>query len=616
METTMNQCSTDQSVIKEGIAKVLNATGTGMVLAWDYTVLACKKSYKLLKKTGKAKGMFTKGLATIQTSETKQIQEKIVQYQKKIQALYFEIGKEGAKVTDGTQPLESDPVKQLISEVREYENEINRLTDRMIAIQKEKQAKAAQKRSIKQQKSTATEISESIDFKKVNRNLESAINKACRQGTFDSLSEREIFNKVANDLLDNDIEIKMLAASELGKLKLKAAVPVLMAAADYNISNLTSEIVNALIAIDDPLAIPLFKKKRLDPKFTVRIACLRGIYKNASNEDAVNILSEGLRDRHPEVRRTAATFIGWRDLSDAVPALLQSLRDSDNSVRKATITALANLKDDSTVLPIIKLLGDKELEVREKAYDAIVSITDEKISFDVHLFGQALTDGVNNVRDWWQETRLKMVKEDLLEEDDTDGYLQFSTEKPVSAFDKETINIDEIDAVDETLTDNFTSSDEVDEHLAKAVQALDKVTIDQSDRSDDRDVSQQTKEKDEVDKQAVFNNKTESDINENSIIETEDSEAEDSDNETNITEVSDNETNQTETSIAEDSETETNITEVSDNETNQTEISIAETNDHSDIDETETSEDLNVPGEKNVSDEIPNTEDSKKNGTD
>jgi len=410
MEATMNQDAYEPSSFKKGVAKTLNATGSGLVTAWDFTALACLKTVNLFKKAGKAKGMFTKGLATIKSSEVKQIQDKIIQYQRKIQALYFEIGKEGAKHADDAQPLESEAIKKLIAEVKEFENEINRLKTRLIEIRKEKDAKAAQKRLSKQQVASPV-IQKKVDFRKIDRRLEEAISKACRQGEFESLSEREIFNKVANDLLDHEMEIKMLAAAELGKMKLKASIPVLIAAADYNHSDLNSEIVNALIAIGDPLSIPLYKNKRFDPKFTVRIACLRGIYKSAEPEEATLILTEGLRDRHPEVRRTAATFIGWRDLSDAVPALIQSMRDADASVRKAAINALSNIKDDATVLPIIKLLGDKELEVREKAFEAIQSITGEDFSFDVHLFGPALTQAVNDVRDWWQNTRLNMLNQ-------------------------------------------------------------------------------------------------------------------------------------------------------------------------------------------------------------
>ena len=73
------------------------------------------------------------------------------------------------------------------------------------------------------------------------KRVESAIAKAVRQAKFESRSEREIFDKVANDLMDSEMEIKVLAAAELGKMGNQAAVPILMAAARFNNPDLTSE---------------------------------------------------------------------------------------------------------------------------------------------------------------------------------------------------------------------------------------------------------------------------------------------------------------------------------------------------------------------------------------
>ena len=131
--------------------------------------------------------------------------------------------------------------------------------------------------------------------------VSSAIEKAVKKGVFESSADQAIFDKVATDLLDNEMEIKVLAAAELGKMANDAAVPFLMEAIGFDHPDLTSEIINSLISIGAPEAVDLFKGKVNDPKYSVRIGCLRGLYKLADDEDAVPLLTEALRDNHPEV---------------------------------------------------------------------------------------------------------------------------------------------------------------------------------------------------------------------------------------------------------------------------------------------------------------------------
>jgi len=138
----------------------------------------------------------------------------------------------------------------------------------------------------------------------------------------------------------------------------------------------------------------------------VRIGCLRGLYKLADNEDSMPLLIEALRDGHPEVRRTALTFIGWKDYTGAVPSVIQCLRDGEPRVRRAAVSTLANLKDSAAVPHLINVLGDKDIEVREKALEALKVISGEDISFDIHASRSALIEAINSFKDWWQKERL------------------------------------------------------------------------------------------------------------------------------------------------------------------------------------------------------------------
>jgi len=180
---------------------------------------------------------------------------------------------------------------------------------------------------------------------------------------------------------------------------------------NINDPSLTSEIVNALIDIGDPDAVPLFKEKVKDPHQRVRVVSLRGLYKLAEDdEEAIQLLTNALRDEHPDVRRSAITFIGWKDNVDAVPTLVQCLKDEDKKVRKAALSALATIRDESSVLPLIRVLRDEDLDMRKKALDTIKMITGEDVAFDLQASGEELTEAIDELANWWQEKRLGEVE--------------------------------------------------------------------------------------------------------------------------------------------------------------------------------------------------------------
>ena len=398
-----------KSVVMGGFAKALNAGGSAAVYTYDLTASSFNTLFKVAKNTPvlsqKIISIFTRGIR--KPTEVKRTEEKISEYEMKIKNLYFEIGKAGAGYSGEGSPLEGEQINKLVGDVREYEKEIQRLRTRITEVIEEKKAEVLRKQDLRRgvvprRASKRDKVTE----ERVTKTTESAIEKALKQGEFKSPSERETFDKVAHDLLDSEIEVRILAAAELGKLEDKAAVPILLEAVKCDNPDLTSEIINSLITIGDSRAIPLFKEEVRSSRHQVRVGCLRGLYKLATDEEAVPILIESLQDQHPKVRRTAATFIGWKDYAGAAPALVQCLNDEDTMVRKAAVSALANIKDDSTVLPLIKVLGDKDREIREKALEAVRVISGEAIAFDLDASGRTLTDEINNLRDWWQQERM------------------------------------------------------------------------------------------------------------------------------------------------------------------------------------------------------------------
>ena len=385
-------------------ARVLNEAGGALVDVFDLGSVAVDKIGSAFKKAPDL---------LVKPSETKIIKDKIKKKEEKIEKLYSEIGKEGVRYSDADveSPLERETVKSLISDVREYEKEVQRLKSRIGELKEEEKAETLRKRKLKEE---AMPTKEKVEIKDVPvvKAVKLEIENALRDGVFESTSEKAKFEKVANDLLDSDMEVKILAVAELAKMKNEAAVPVLTKTVKFEDPHLASEIVNALIDIGDSRAVPLFKEKATDPHYRVRGACLRGLYKLAEDddEDSIQLLTNALRDEHPDVRRSAITFIGWKDNVDAVPALLQCLKDEDEKVRKAALSALATIREKSAVVPLIRALKDKDPDMKKKVLDAIKMITGEEITFDLEASGKELSKAIDDLMDWWEKKRLGEVE--------------------------------------------------------------------------------------------------------------------------------------------------------------------------------------------------------------
>ncbi|MBF0226370.1 MAG: HEAT repeat domain-containing protein [Desulfobacterales bacterium] len=463
-----NEYSKNKS-FKGGVAKVINAGGKATVVAYDATVYALNKIYESIKMTPdlakKSSSIVTSGFGFIKPDAIKQVEKKIKGYEEQIKNLYFELGKEGAQSYDEKHPLESEVIKKLIADIREHEKEIDRLKNRVTEIKEEEKAEKLKAKTTPKLAEIKKQQEEKIDHDNITKSLEDVIKKALKTSSFDTRSEEEIFKKVANDLLDKEMEIKCLAAAELGKIGSTAGVPILLEAAKFKNPELISEIINSLINIGDKRAVSLFNEEIKSPKYRVRIGCLRGLYKIAGAEEAMPIITEALRDEHPEVKRTALTFIGWKDYEGAIPSIIQCLRDDDVRVKKAAVSALANIKDEVSVLPLINMLWDKDLEVREKTIDAIKVITGENIIFDAYASGEALKQSIENLKSWWEKERInvKKVEEPLFQDIQPTPEVETETEAAAETKDEELS--EKIETETETETDAETKDEELSEKI-------------------------------------------------------------------------------------------------------------------------------------------------------
>lgn len=411
-----SQAENKVSGVLGGVAKFLNAGGRFMVKTYDVSADVVGKTAEVAEKAvgavgskspevfGKAKDMLAGGFGKLfRSNEKQELRTKVNEYEEKIKKLYYEIGKEGSSA----EKLESEKVSELIGKVRDYEQEIYRLNARITEMN---EMDALRREEAKKEKVKPAGKKLKVFDEQVEAAVRTAIEKAVKHGPFDSESQKEIFKKIANDLLDEEMEVRILAAAELGKMCIKPAVDVLIEAVNFDNVYLTAEIINSLTNIGDSRTLSMCKEMVKNPNHRVRISSLRGLYKMGADTEIASYLIEALNDEHPEVRRTATTFLGWKDIADSIPGLIQTLQDKDESVRKSAVTALMNIKDASSVLPLMRVLSDENGDIRQKALEALRAVTGEEISFDVRLQGRELRDAVNALKEWWQNERIARIE--------------------------------------------------------------------------------------------------------------------------------------------------------------------------------------------------------------
>ncbi|MBF0541099.1 MAG: HEAT repeat domain-containing protein [Nitrospirae bacterium] len=455
-------------VIGQGLAKATRITGSGIVNAAKAagstfsTVAATTKPKKTETKCNFKLSSFVSLGAYFRMfgRETDKIQAKIMDYETKMHHIYSEVGNQ---TTSGAPigPVTAEAIDQKIHQARVYEDEIQRLKAQLLELKaKEEQAKVQQTKK----KSQASVKSTKTPLDQVERNIKIAIQKALSYGVFESTSDRAIFEKVANDLLESEMEIKILAATELGKMGNASSAPVLMEAIKFDNTYLTTEIINSLINIGDGRAVTLFKARLNDNNYRVRMGCIRGIYKLAPDKEVISSLVDALRDDHHEVRKTAVTFLGWKDDLSVVPSLVQCLKDEDDRVRAATVSALLNFKDQSSVMALIKALSDKVLDIREKALDTIKAITGVDIVFDVQLSGQSLYDEINKLRDWWLKERFGDA--DIRFDDDEELSSKAGVEETETPAEGENINEEQAaESKEESITVSAPITDTTENNM-------------------------------------------------------------------------------------------------------------------------------------------------------
>ena len=92
--------------------------------------------------------------------------------------------------------------------------------------------------------------------------------------------------------------------------------------------------------------------------------------------DQVSRMIADLKDRHAQVRRDAASGLGYSKDPRAVGPLSAALKDADARVQREAAEALGKIKDPRAVEPLIAALKDSDKDVRKYAARTLGEIND------------------------------------------------------------------------------------------------------------------------------------------------------------------------------------------------------------------------------------------------
>ena len=405
-----NSHNKNGSIILKGVAGVFNACGKAVVFPYDVCASGIGKIYGFAKKpSGSTKHLVWSPQGIIRARESIELIKKIEKSEQRLNQLYHELGRKSVQATDPENLSASEEVQSLLVEIKDLRSKVDQLKERVVEQEKRKTADLLLKEELKDytQRSSHTSRKHRKDEPEIRDAVRRAIADALEHGTFTNGFDRVTFQIVAGDLLDHEMEIKILAAAELGKMKCEAAVNVLKEALKFDDPRLTMEIIGSLTTIGDYRALPVFFDHLAHSSHRIRKEALTGFCTWAEDKDEVMLsLLEALKDKHPEIRTTAVTLLGWRKGIEALPALIACTHDRDESVRKAAIAALTNIGDRSSLLALADLLGDRSHEIREKALSAIREISGEYVAFDLHARGEELGETIEGMKHWFQKTKV------------------------------------------------------------------------------------------------------------------------------------------------------------------------------------------------------------------
>lgn len=439
----MQQTGTkDRILILDGVAGTLNACGRTVVFSYDICASSLEKVYNVAKKPNEmVKNLLASQKCLLKSQESAQLLKEISMDEYKLNELYREFGKKSMDASDFVDPSASEEMQHLLADIKELRSKIDQLKERVVKLEGRETADLLLEREIRAyiQRTGRKAKRYKGDERKIFKAVRHAIDDAVAHGAFASESDWMSFQTVAGGLLDQEMDIKILAAAELGKMMCVAAINVLKEALRFNDPRLTTQIINSLITIGDIRSIPVFYEHLTNPHYRVRIEALLGLSKLADEEEVVSSLLEALKDGHPKVRMTAVTLLGWKKEFDSVLTLIACISDKDENVRTAVISALTHIGDRTALPALADLLGDKSREIRKKAFDAIKELSGKDIAFNLKAKGKKLRQAIEDVKLTFREMSVLRTPSEGLRESTSEVFEVKEPSRELAVEQEETV---------------------------------------------------------------------------------------------------------------------------------------------------------------------------------
>jgi len=183
--------------------------------------------------------------------------------------------------------------------------------------------------------------------------------------------------KIRSDLESHDWRTRLSAVEELGKLRDKESIELLMDVALNDRWRVRIRAIRFLGEIGDPdtadLLLRIFTNPFLNsecPAIKWHTALALGNFKN--NRKVVDALVEALNYDNLVVREAAIESLGEIGDSKAVPFLLSALKDKSFAIRFSSVRALGKIGDQRAI-PYLKeiLESDEDPHIRDVASSAL-----------------------------------------------------------------------------------------------------------------------------------------------------------------------------------------------------------------------------------------------------
>jgi len=224
--------------------------------------------------------------------------------------------------------------------------------------------------------------------------------------------------KFANALSSEVPELRMAAASALGKLGETSAVPPLVNQLTDEDPQVRVRCCAALAQLDHPKAVPALIERLSDPDGEVRMEAAVALA-SIGTDQALAALLDMLDDNNTAIRRIAASSLGEAGSVSAVQPLADALADPSSAVRSAAVFSIIELlsnaptrqshqirdtvvselqnSDSATVQPLIEIL-DESTQTRQQRNAAwfLGRVVDEPDDKTIEVLVDALESDDNS----------------------------------------------------------------------------------------------------------------------------------------------------------------------------------------------------------------------------